>query len=216
MQHVGFIRGGLVTLAVASVAFVVGDALIPQDGDLMAGGTDPKAFTALVTSSNYAWWSLRGLFGVAMESIGTVALMVLLLQTSQARLGILSSVLLLLGDLLGMSLFTLLHDVFPHVGALMEAGVTGPEVLALATVPPYILGGMLLTWIGLALSAVAIWRCGCLPRWSGWLALLGMLMIVAPNMAAQLLANALWGAAYLWMALGLRTGEGARPLAAGA
>ena len=203
MQHKGFIKGGLITIGLAGMVFAIGDTLIPQEGDFLAAATDPDGFAKLVTSEYYGFWSARGLIGVAMENIGTLALMILLLQTRQARLAIWSTVLLFLGDLTGMSMFTLLHDVFPPMGRLMLAGTAGPDVLQAASLPPYVMMSMMVTWIGLILSALAIWRCGCLPKWSGWLVLLGFLLIPVPNMVVQVGSGLLWGGAYFWMALAM-------------
>lgn len=204
MKHNRFIKGGLIVIGLAGLVFAIGDALIPQEGDFMAATTNPEGFISLVTSDHYGLWSARGLVGVVMENIGTLALLILLLQTRQAALAIWSTLLLFLGDLTGMSMFTLLHDVFPPMGRLMQAGNTGPDVLQAATLPPYVMMSMVFTWIGLLLSALAIWRCGCLPKWSGWMVLLGFLLIPMPNMVVQVGTNLLWGAGYLWMAFAMK------------
>jgi hypothetical protein len=66
---------------------------------------------------------------------------------------------------------------------------------------------LVFTLAGRAVMAVAVYRSGVLPRWSGWLAFLGFLLIPLPGVILQFVTNVLWGIAYLWMAYHIKKGD---------
>lgn len=132
--------------------------------------------------------------------IGTVGLY---LQKSKAeRLAFYGLLLTLTHQILGVGVFALAIFLFPAVGEMVLAGNT--EAVRFATVEgalgSFMGASLLFTLAGLALMAVAIWKSGVLPKWSGWVAFLGFAMIPLHGVAVQFLANTLWGAAYFWMA----------------
>jgi hypothetical protein len=94
------------------------------------------------------------------------------------------------------------YFLFPAVGELVLAGQAQAVTYASITGPLQVFMGisLLSTLVGLAVMAVAIWRSGALPKWSGWVALAGFFLIPFPGVALQFFANALWGGAYFWMA----------------
>lgn len=55
--------------------------------------------------------------------------------------------------------------------------------------------------IGLGLFAWAIWKTDIFPKWSGWVVVIGwLLLLVQTSYIIQILGNVIWGAGYLWMA----------------
>lgn len=204
MEHRSFIKAGLLTLGVAGLVYSLGDVLLPNEADFLAARERPQAFAALVTSQPFWIWSLRGMFGEALQAFGALGLLLLLRQTGQYRLGMWSTVLFILAAQLGMTFFTICHHVFPEAGRLMLAGQSGAEVMKLAIMPDFLLASMVLKYVGLILSAVALARSNCVPKWCGWVVLLGFLLIMVPLYAVQIGANMLWGIAYLWMAFTLQ------------
>lgn len=207
MQSTTFIRFGLAAVAASAVVFAVGDALVADSDAFLDVASDPDRFVALVTGDRFGFWAARGLVGEILEVVGALALFLALWQAGQARLAIWSTILLLVGDLAGFALFAHALQVLPYAGELIAAGAAPAQVTDLATVPPWMLVGVSLTYLGLALSAFAVQRCGVLPRWSGWLVFAGFLFVSGTPAPVQAVASLAWGAGYAWMALGLRTDD---------
>ncbi len=202
-SYTRFIRYGLVVIGLAGFIFAIGDAFIPQEGDMFSASEDPEAFADLVTTDNFRIWALRGLFGVPLEVIGTIALFLGLVGTSKEKLGFWGMVLCILGDLTGLSMFVIAYYIFPEVGSLITGGMeSASSVAAAGPLMPIFGVGLIATFIGLILFAVAIWNAAeRFPKWSGILVVLGFgLILVQTSYVVQILANLIWGGAYLWMA----------------
>ncbi len=192
----------LAVLGTAGLVFAFGDLLIPQENVLLEAASRPLDFSRLVTSSNYSLWALRGFAGVVMEMVGTVGLYLYLQKTKAERLAFLGLLLTLVHHLMGMGVFAVAYFLFPAVGRLFLAGQAQAVAYASVTGPLKVFMGLSLlsTLVGLAVMAVAVWRSGALPKWSGWVAFAGFFLIPFPGVALQFFANALWGGAYFWMA----------------
>jgi hypothetical protein len=198
-----FIRYGLILIGLAGFIFAIGDALIPQEGDMFAAADDPEGFAGLVTTGNFQLWAMRGLIGVPLEVIGTIALFLGLVGTAREKWAFWGMLLCVLGDLFGMSIFMFAYYIFPEVGSLISTGVeTAASVAAAEPMLPLFGGGLIITFIGLFLFAVAIWKAPeRFPKWSGILAFAGFaLLLIQTSYFVQIFANVLWGSAYLWMA----------------
>jgi hypothetical protein len=197
-----FIRYGLLTIGVAGILFAVGDSFIPQEGNMFAATEDPEAFARLVTLEGFRFWAMRGLIGVPMEVIGTIALFFGLIGTRYEKWAFWGMMLCVLSDLFGTGLFTLMYYVFPKVGSLIMAGTeSAATVASLDAFMPIMAVGFVATTIGLGLFAWAIWKTDIFPKWSGWVVVIGwLLLLVQTSYIIQILGNAIWGAGYLWMA----------------
>ncbi|MDZ7694299.1 MAG: hypothetical protein U5K69_24790 [Balneolaceae bacterium] len=198
-----FIRYGLVLIGLAGFVFAIGDALIPQEGDMFGATDDPEGFAGLVTTQNFQFWAMRGLIGVPLEVIGTIALFLGLAGTAGEKGAFWGMILCVLGDLFGISIFMFAYFIFPEVGSLISAGMeTAASVAAVEQMMPLFGFGMIITFIGLILFAAAIWKAPeRFPKWSGILAFVGFaLLLIQTSYFIQIFANVLWGSAYLWMA----------------
>ena len=201
----------LAILGTAGLVFAFGDLLIPQENVLFEAANRPLDFSRLVTSANYAPWALRGFVGIVLEMVGTVGLYLYLQRTKAERLAFFGLLLTLVHHLMGMGVFAVAYFLFPAVGELVLAGQDQAAAYAAITGPlrEFMALSLLSTLAGLAVMAAAIWRSGALPRWSGWVAFAGFFLIPFPGVALQFFANALWGAAYFWMAYRVWKQEGA-------
>lgn len=201
--HKWFIRIGILIIGLAGLVFAAGDAFIPQEGTLLAPGEDPRTFAELVTSQGFAIWAMRGLIGAPMETIGCIALFLAFIGTRVEKLALWGMLLCVVADLFGMGIFVLAYFTLPPVGELILAGKE--SVIDLAVIESYMplmAGSFLVTAIGIILFALAIWKTKIFPKWSGWLVLLGWLLIlVQTSYVIQIAANVVWGAAYFWMAI---------------
>ena len=198
-----FIKLGLLIIGLAGFIFAWGDAYIP-DAEVMFQATgQPEAFSNLVTTDGFAFWSMRGMVGIPMELIGTIALFLALVSSPLEKWAFLGMVLCLLADLFGFGLFAILYYMFPQVGELYVGGSTAAITLAsVDEIMPLFVANFLLTSLGLILFAAAIWRSNVLPRWSGIVAVIGWLMLlVQGSYLLQISANLIWGAAYIWMSI---------------
>ncbi|MFD3002576.1 hypothetical protein ACFS7Z_19545 [Pontibacter toksunensis] len=192
----------LCIIGFAGLLFAFGDLLIPQENLIFEAATRPEDFSKLVTSPEYAVWALRGFVGVIMEMIGTVGLYLYLQKSKAERLAFYGLLLTLTHHILGVGVFAVAYFLFPAVGELFLMGHT--EAIRYATMGGALQNFMgvslISTLLGLGMMAVAVWRSGMLPKWSGWLVFLGFAFIPFPGAALQFMTNILWGAAYFWMA----------------
>jgi len=197
-----FIRFGLIIIGLAGFVFAIGDSLIPQEGNMFAATDDPEAFAELVTTDNFRYWAMRGLIGAPMETIGTIALFFGLAGARYEKWAFWGMILCVLADLFGTALFAIMYYVFPATGSLIVAGTeSAATVASLDALMPVTDAGFIATTIGLGLFAWAIWKSDIFPKWSGWVVLIGwLLLLVQWSYVIQIFANLLWGAAYLWMA----------------
>ena len=198
-----FIRYGLILIGLAGFIFAIGDTLIPQEGDMFAAADDPEGFAGLVTSDNFQLWAMRGLIGVPLEVIGTIALFMGLAGTAREKWAFWGMLLCILGDLFGMSIFMFAYFIFPEVGSLISGGMeTAASVAAVEPMMPLFGIGLIITLIGLILFATAIWNAPeRFPKWAGILAFVGFaLLLIQTSYLIQIFGNVIWGSAYLWMA----------------
>lgn len=197
---------GLAIIGGAGFLFAFGDLLIPQENVIFEAGKRPREFAALVTSPAYQLWAARGFVGVLMEMIGTIALYQYLSKTKAERWAFAGLLLSLTHQILGGGVFAVAQFLFPALGH--EVNLGNVEAVRHASMQSglgmFMVLSLISTLTGLALMAVAIWKSGVLPRWSGWLVFLGFALLPLPGVALQFFANALWGTAYCWMAWHVR------------
>ncbi len=192
LSIIGF--GGLI--------FAFGDLLIPQENVLFQASSHPEEFSKLVTSSKYSLWALRGFLGVIMEMIGTVGLYLYLQNSKAERIAFYGLIITLVHHIFGLGVFALVYFMFPMIGEIYLSGYTEVIRYAVMEGPLQIFMGvsLLSTLTGIALMAVAIWKSGKLPKWSGWIVFAGFALIPFPGVWLQFTTNLMWGAAYFWMA----------------
>lgn len=189
---------GLFAPVVAAVLFVAGEFVLSRPDLLMNPGADPEAFAQMVTGSGFAFYAGRGVVGVFLETVGMIALYLYLENNRVERLAFWGVLISILGDMVGAAFFGSMLLVYPSVGAVGLEGQT--EAVAALGLSPALLGAMfVLTVLGLGLLAVAIWRSGSLPRWSGIVMLVGFLLLLVQIFAVQVLGNVVWGLGALWI-----------------
>lgn len=197
-----FIRYGLLIIGLAGIIFAIGDALIPQDGAMFMATEDPQAFAALVTTENFQYWALRGMIGIPMEVIGSIALFFGLISTRHEKWAFWGMLLTVVPDVFMGAMFSMMYYVFPEVGELILSGnEAAASIGSLDAFMPIMGAGFIITALGLLLFALAIWKSTVFPKWSGFLALAGWILILFPGYFIQIFANLVWGAAYFWMAI---------------
>jgi|GEM_PF-2439603 len=202
-SYTWFVRIGLILIGVAGYIFAIGDAMIPQEFGMFSATEDPKGFAELVTMEGFRFWTLRGIIGAPLETIGTIALFFGLIGSPKETWAFWGMLLAVLADLFGTGMFMIMYYVFPHVGeVILEGNTAVASVASLEGFMP-VMGFMFLgTVVGLILLAVAIWQSGRFPKWSGVMAVVGFLaLIIQTSYVIQILANVVWGSAYLWMAV---------------
>ncbi|TBX70388.1 hypothetical protein EZL74_04220 [Flavobacterium silvisoli] len=172
----------LMIIGAAGMLFAFGDLLIPQENVIFDADKNPSDFAELVTTTNFRYWAARGFLGVLMEMIGTVGLYLYLQKTKAEKTAFIGLLLSLTHQILGFGVFSIIYFMFPVLGTLYQQGNT--SVMAYATMKDELAllmgSSLLITLTGLAFMAVAIWRSGKLPKWSGWLVFLGFFLIPFP------------------------------------
>lgn len=191
---------GLFALVLAAVLFTVGEFFLARPDLPMNPGADPEAFAQLAAEGGFAFWAGRGLLGVFLEAVGIIALYLYLADSKGERLAFWGLLVSLIGDFASAVLFGSVFFVYPSIGAYALEGELGvasalevsPALMALLAVP---------TVVGLVLFAIAIWRSGVLPKWSGVVMLAGFVLILAALdvFALQVLGNATVGLGALWI-----------------
>ena len=179
--------------------------------------THLEAWARYVTTDFYL---LKHLFasglGIIFVIFGTFALGAHLVGSRAGRMGLVASVITVLGSLVflmvgGVSIFAA-----PKQGQAILAGIEEyeklPDILADTALLPTMGVGVLLMLVGNVLLGAAVWRSGTLPRWAGalWIAgsalpLLGQIYIMLPIGADSTPPTVPTGAALLviggaWMA----------------
>lgn len=192
----------LMIIGTAGLIFAFGDLLIPQENVIFEADKNPSGFADLVTSSNYHYWAARGFLGVLMEMIGTVGLYLYLQNSKAEKLAFVGLLLGLTHQIFGFGIFTIGYFLFPAVGELyLHGNTTAIQYAAMkGDLAILMVGSLIITLVGMAIMAIAIWKSKILPRWSGWLVFLGFMLIPFPGVILQFLANVIWGGAYFWMA----------------
>ncbi|RPE07922.1 hypothetical protein EGT74_12655 [Chitinophaga lutea] len=176
--------------------------MIDQENVIFKADLEPEKFSALTTSTSYLWWAGRGFAGVFLEMIGTVGLYLHLKNSKAEKWAFAGLLLTLTHQMLGMGVFAIAVFLFPAAGHLFQEGVQGaiPFVTMKGALGGFFALSLITTMAGLFCMAVAIQKSGKLPKLSGWTALLGFALIPVPGVFVQFFANALWSAAYFWMA----------------
>lgn len=193
---------GLFALVLAAVLFTAGEFFLAQPDLPMNPGADPEAFAQAASEGGFAFWAGRGLLGVFLEAVGMIALYLYLQDSRSERLAFWGMVVNLIGDFFGAVLFGTIFFLYPALGAYALGGPL--EVVTVLEPSPGLLAGMAGgSVVGLVLIAIAIWRSGMLPKWSGVVMLAGFVMILAALdvFALQILGNAVVGLGALWIFL---------------
>lgn len=209
-SHVGTdrwsIRLGAVAIAAGGVLFLLYQAVRPYSDESSLAGA------AAIGS---AAWIVAHLFGVAgfiLVTLGLLALAAALRATAARAPALIATVLFWVGA--GLTLPYYGAEVFGlnaiaqralqrHDPALMELANTVRYSPAAAT---EFAVGLLLVGIGAILAAVAIWRSGLLPRWSGIPFAAGFALFIPQfftNQPIRIAHGALVAIGCIWIALGM-------------
>ena len=186
------IRLGLIALALSGLLFVLGIVL---RGEIDMA--DPESFIRAASSAAYvpAWTII--LVGVVLNLYGTFALYRYLTYQGESMIAFLGFVLRIAGIALIIGLFTFFAVSVPAIAELYQQG--NQEVIAVVEANfTSGLGLVLLavggsaSIIGLILFAIAIWRHGRLPKWTGVAFVLSFPMLAFPvTFATELLGAVL-------------------------
>lgn len=186
------IRLGLIALALSGLLFVLGIVL---RGEIDMA--DPESFIRAASSAAYvpAWTII--LVGVVLNLYGTFALYRYLTYQGESMIAFLGFVLRIAGIALVIGLFTFFAVSVPAIAELYQQG--NQEVIAVVEANfTSGLGLVLLavggsaSIIGLILFAIAIWRHGRLPKWTGVALALSLPMLAFPvTFATELLGAVL-------------------------
>lgn len=196
MSRATRINLGLLALVIAAALFVAGEFVLARGDLLMNPAADPTAFAEMVTGAGFAFYAGRGLIGAFLEAFGMIALYMYLEETPVERLAFWGMTTSILGDIAGGAFFGSMLLVYPKIAA------TAPEAVGALSISPVLLGVMfIVTLVGLALFAVAIWQSPSLPRWSGVIMFAGFLLLIIQVFAVQIAGNVLWGLGALWIYL---------------
>lgn len=196
------IVASLCCLGIAGLIFAFGDLLIDQENVIFKADLEPESFAKLTISNEYLWWAGRGFLGVFLEMIGTVGLYLYLQNSKAERLAFAGLLLTLTHQMLGIGVFAIAYFLFPVAGHLFQQGVLSviPCVTMKGALGGFFAVSLASTMIGLFCMAIAVQKSDMLPKFSGWMALLGFAMIPMPGVIIQFLANFIWSVAYFWMA----------------
>jgi hypothetical protein len=186
------IRLGLIALALSGLLFVLG--IVLRGGIDMA---DPESFIRAASSAAYvpAWTII--LVGVVLNLYGTFALYRYLTYQGENMIAFLGFVLRIAGIALVIGLFTFFAVSVPAIAELYQQG--NQEVIAVVEANFTSGLGLVLLAVGgsasifgLILFAIAIWRHGRLPKWTGVALALSLPMLAFPvTFATELLGAVL-------------------------
>ena len=187
------IRFGLIALALSGLLLTLG---IPLRGPIVLA--DPGSFVRAAASPNYVLASTVILISVVLSLYGFFGLYRYLTYQAPSLIAFLAFVLRIGGIALVLPLFAVFAVNLPVIAklyqqgnqeviAVIEANFTSPLGLALLGVA----GAASI--IGLVLFAIAIWRDGRLPKWTGVLLALSLPLLIYPvTLATELLGAVLW------------------------
>jgi hypothetical protein len=204
------LRAGAAALLAAGL--LIGTATLLR-GPFVDPRTDAAAFAAWVTGARYVPAALLFVCGLLAQMFGVTTLYLFLARGRGPRLVFTGTLLTLLTDTLLLLMMGVFCFVFPTVGRMYREGHT--EVIGVATAfgPPFLalLGLQALTFTGgTVTTAVAIARCGLVPRWCGWAyAIGGIVLAFAPPIPydGEFPGAVLMAAAYARIALGIWRGS---------
>ena len=202
MNYRWFIIIGLVSYGIAGLLFAYGDSLIYDQGILHAAQERPQEFAALAVSWNFHFWAVRGILGIILEVVGTIAIFLALQKTVGEKNAFIGLLLCILGDLLGIILFAVSATITPRLSNLyLDGNIENLDIISPDGLPGLIMAGAgFATIIGLIFFAIAIWKTTKFPKWSGILIVIGFLLIPVPNYYIQIGASLIWTIPCFWMA----------------
>jgi hypothetical protein len=200
-------RGGAALIAVAGVLFLVYPAVRPWRDETTLDGARGMASAAWMVAH------LSAIAGFILLPLGLQALYAVLRETPVGRLAGRAFVASWLG--IGLTLPYYGVEVFgAHVIARRAVVTTDVGLLDMVNefrfnpaASAIFIAGLLLLAVGMVLAAVAIWRCGVLPRWSGVPAAVAFTLFIPQFFAgaevriahgALITGGCAWLAAALW------------------
>ena len=172
-----WIRAGLLALPIYGV-LTFWTSLHPQPDP----NKYPEAWSRFVTTNDYVLKHLLGTsLGTILVIFGVFALGAYLARSRAGRLGLVATVIMVLGQ--GLFLTWAGDSTFsaPEEGQAYLAGIEKilqmPATFADSAQVVTVLVAILLSFVGYVLLGVAVWRSGTLPRWAGvlWAAAVVML-----------------------------------------
>jgi hypothetical protein len=159
-----WIRAGLIGLPVYGLILMV-TTVKPQPDQL----TDPEGWARFVSSTTYLIEHLASnVLGTALVIFGTFALGALLVNSRAPRLALWGMVLAVASYVLFTVPGVISTFATPAIGASYLAGNREVMTVEFSPVLSAVFAlSLLLGLIGNVILAVAIWRSGTLPKWSG-------------------------------------------------
>lgn len=153
-------------------------------------------------------WHVPGMVGLPLALLGLVA--IYLAQHREAgRLGLAGFFLMVIGMTVGAVYSTLFHGLFLPAVEGLQAGLF--ERLVSNTTAAQFYRGVVVQALGLGIGAIlfgiATIRAKVFPALSGWIFIAAALLAAANEVFAggQLIARALFAAAFIWMGADLRS-----------
>jgi hypothetical protein len=160
----GWIRAGLIALPVYGLIMTI-TTVKPQPDQV----TDPEGWARFVSSTAYLIEHLASnVLGTVLVVFGTFALGALLVSSRAPRLSLWGMVLSVVSYLLFTVPGVISTFATPPIGAAYLGGNRDVMKLEFSPVLSLIIVlALLLAVVGNTILAVAIWRSGILPKWSG-------------------------------------------------
>jgi hypothetical protein len=160
----GWIRAGLIALPVYGLIMTI-TTINPQPDQV----TDPEGWARFVSSTTYLIEHVASnVLGTVFVVLGTFALGALLASSRAPRLALWGMVLSVVSYLLFTVPGVISTFATPPIGAAYLAGNRDVMTLEFSSVLSLIIVlALLLAVVGNVILAVAIWRSGILPKWSG-------------------------------------------------
>jgi hypothetical protein len=194
-------------LAVAGVLFVLYPALRPWSDESSLAGAEAMASTAWIAAH------LFGVFGFVLLALGLLGLYLRLSGTRARRGALRAAVASWIGATLtvlyfGAEIFGL-HAIGQRAAREQELTPFLDQVKAVrynAAALTLFGIGLLLLAVGTVVAAVAVWRSGALPRWSGVLMAAGFALYIPQFFgppAVRIGHGVLVGAGCAWLALSM-------------
>lgn len=205
VAHAPRIRLGALSLAVAGLLFVLYPAIRPFSDEASLQGAEAFASTSWIVAHMLA------MLGFTLVPVGLLGLYISLQDTAVERLAFWALVVSLLA--IGLTLPFYGGEAFGlHAIGQEAVRQQNAALISLATVvrsgPGLVmfLAGLLLLAVAAIIVAMAIWRSGTFPKWSGLLFALGFALYIPQFFGSQPVRVAhglLVAAGCLWIATGL-------------
>jgi hypothetical protein len=208
------VRLGAVSLVVAGILFVLYPAIRPfSDEAFSRAPSDETSLQAATAFASPAWVlaHMLGMLGFTLIGLGLLGLYFALRETAVERLALRTVVVSWLGICLtlpyyGGEAFGLhaigqeaLRQHSASLVSLADVVRGGPELVMFGV-------GLLLLGIGAIMAAIAIWRSGLLPRWSGVPFALAFALYIPQffgNQPIRVAHGLLVAIGCLWIAIGM-------------